>query len=78
MQRFTIQFAHDTTDSHCPACGELDHAKKGPRLFPVDRDEPGEHGCVHIRPADRDEMMTLGYLQKGVKFVVKKYGVTGP
>lgn len=36
------------------------------------------HGCVHIRPRDRDEMMTLGYLQKGVRFVVKKYGVKGP
>ena len=36
------------------------------------------HGCVHIRPRDRDQMMLLGYLQKGVRFVVKKYGVQGP
>jgi hypothetical protein len=36
------------------------------------------HGCVHIRPADRDEMMSLGYLAGGVSFVVKPYGVTGP
>ena len=31
-----------------------------------------------IRPADRDEMMTLGYLQGGVSYVVKPYGVKGP
>jgi hypothetical protein len=36
------------------------------------------HGCIHIRPVDRDEMMNLGYLQKGVHFNVKKYGVKGP
>ena len=36
------------------------------------------HGCIHIRPVDRDEMMNLGYLQRGVHFVVKKYGVKGP
>ena len=45
MQRFTIQFANDATDSHCPACGTLDRAKKGPRLFPVDRDEPICRDC---------------------------------
>ncbi len=36
------------------------------------------HGCVHIRPADRAEMMALGYLQAGVKMTVKKYGLQGP
>lgn len=36
------------------------------------------HGCVHIRPADREEMQRIGYLQKGVKMTVKKYGQKGP
>ena len=36
------------------------------------------HGCVHIRPADRAEMMDLGYLQRGVRMTVKKYGIQGP
>lgn len=36
------------------------------------------HGCIHIRPVDRDRMMLAGYLQKGVNFVVKKYGLKGP
>ena len=36
------------------------------------------HGCVHLRPADRDEMMTKGYLKKGRIFEVRPYGVKGP
>jgi len=36
------------------------------------------HGCVHIKPADRADMMTRGFLQGGVKMTVKKYGVVGP
>ncbi|HJZ87527.1 MAG TPA: L,D-transpeptidase family protein [Polyangia bacterium] len=36
------------------------------------------HGCVHIRPADRDEMMQKGYLRKGVEIEVKPYGQKGP
>jgi hypothetical protein len=36
------------------------------------------HGCIHIRPADRDEMEALGLLQRGVRFTVKPYGVQGP
>jgi hypothetical protein len=36
------------------------------------------HGCVHITPAERDKMMTLGYLKKGVEFEVRKYNETGP
>lgn len=31
------------------------------------------HGCLHIKPADRDEMMKQGYLQAGVRFTVKSY-----
>jgi len=31
------------------------------------------HGCLHIKPADRDTMMQSGYLQEGVRFIVKSY-----
>jgi hypothetical protein len=31
------------------------------------------HGCIHIDPNERDEMMARGFLQKGVRFVCKKY-----
>ena len=36
------------------------------------------HGCIHLRPADRDEMMSRGYLKQGVEFEVKSYGEKGP
>jgi hypothetical protein len=36
------------------------------------------HGCIHIRPADRDQMMGKGLLQRGVRFTVEKYGIKGP
>jgi hypothetical protein len=36
------------------------------------------HGCVHITPAERDKMMSLGYLKKGVEFDVRKYSEAGP
>jgi hypothetical protein len=36
------------------------------------------HGCVHITPAERDKMVALGYLKKGVEFEVRKYSETGP
>jgi hypothetical protein len=31
------------------------------------------HGCLHVDPFDRDEMMKTGYLQKGVTLVIKRY-----
>jgi hypothetical protein len=31
------------------------------------------HGCVHLDPNERDEMIARGYLQAGVKFTIKKY-----
>jgi hypothetical protein len=34
------------------------------------------HGCVHITPKERDRMMSLGYLKKGVEFEVRKYTET--
>lgn len=39
---------------------------------------PQSHGCVHIRPVDRDAMVAKGYLKRGVAVEVKKYGEVGP
>jgi hypothetical protein len=36
------------------------------------------HGCVHIRPSDRDQMMADGVLKEGVHVEVKPYGQVGP
>jgi hypothetical protein len=36
------------------------------------------HGCVHIRPRDRDEMMAAGALREGVEVRVMPYGDVGP
>jgi hypothetical protein len=31
------------------------------------------HGCIHVDPHERDEMIARGYLQAGVRFNCKKY-----
>ncbi len=31
------------------------------------------HGCLHIRPADRDTMVRKGYLREGTTVIVKSY-----
>ena len=36
------------------------------------------HGCIHIRPADRDEMRSRGYLHQGIKVEIIKYGSVHP
>ncbi len=36
------------------------------------------HGCIHIHPKDRDDMMKKGYLKQGAYFEVKGYGEKGP
>jgi len=36
------------------------------------------HGCVHIRPRDRDEMMADGVLKAGVEVEIMPYGRVGP
>ena len=36
------------------------------------------HGCIHIYPDDRDEMMRKGYLKAGINVEVKAYGQQGP
>lgn len=35
------------------------------------------HGCIHIRPADRDEMRSRGYLEAGIRVDVRDYGLVG-
>jgi hypothetical protein len=32
------------------------------------------HGCIHIRPADRDRFTKIGAFRKGMRFVVHPYG----
>jgi hypothetical protein len=36
------------------------------------------HGCVHVRPADRDDMIKKGYLKPGVEVEIKPYADIGP
>jgi hypothetical protein len=36
------------------------------------------HGCIHIRPNDRDDFIGKGYLNEGVEFDVRPYSETGP
>lgn len=36
------------------------------------------HGCIHLHPKDRDEMMKKGYLKQGAYFEVKGYDEKGP
>ena len=36
------------------------------------------HGCIHVRPKDRDDMMRNGYPDAGALVVVKRYHETGP
>ncbi len=36
------------------------------------------HGCIHLMPAERDRLMTGGYLKQGVSFEVRPYTESGP
>jgi hypothetical protein len=36
------------------------------------------HGCIHLIPKDRDDMMRKGYLHTGARVVVKHYREKGP
>lgn len=36
------------------------------------------HGCVHIRPADRDKLMNAGVFKVGVPFIVHRYNEVFP
>ena len=45
MQCFTIQYTDESCEFCCPACGTLNIARKGPRLFPVNSAEPICRDC---------------------------------
>jgi hypothetical protein len=34
------------------------------------------HGCIHLKPADRDKLMSLGALKPGTRFIVHAYHET--
>lgn len=36
------------------------------------------HGCIHVLPRDRDEMMERGYLKEGIQIQIMPYGRKGP
>jgi hypothetical protein len=36
------------------------------------------HGCVHLLPRDRDEMMQRGYLKAGIQVLIMPYKRKGP
>ncbi len=31
------------------------------------------HGCIHLKPNDRDRLFTLGAFKRGTSFTVHKY-----
>jgi len=49
-------------------------ATAGGREFSLDQ----SHGCIHIRPKDRDTMMRKGYLTAGIVIEVNGYDAKGP
>jgi len=53
-------------------------AERESLLDPPQYESEQSHGCVHIRPADRDEMMSRGYLAAGTAVRITKYGMRGP
>lgn len=36
------------------------------------------HGCIHIRPQDRDRFVKAGYLREGITVDIRQYGEVGP
>lgn len=34
------------------------------------------HGCIHLKPADRDRLSALGAFKPGTKFIVHRYDET--
>lgn len=53
-------------------------AEREALLDPPQYEVEQSHGCVHIRPADRDEMMSRGYLAEGTAVRILNYGMQGP
>lgn len=52
---------------HTTPDNEAEHALKKPvRLYP-------SHGCIHLKPADRDQLFAIGAFKRGTQFTVHKY-----
>jgi hypothetical protein len=66
LGRWTSYFVHTTPEDEAATAGG------GPISL------ANSHGCVHIRPVDRDQMMQRGWLACGVPFTVENYGKVGP
>lgn len=62
----TQYYVHTTPDD--------EHATAAGRAFKLSN----SHGCVHIKPADREAWREKGYLKAGNPFFVAHYGVKGP
>jgi L,D-transpeptidase catalytic domain len=62
----TAYYIHTTPDDE-----EAEAAKEAVRLT-------NSHGCVHLVPSQRDQMIAKGYLQEGVEFDVRSYDEVGP
>jgi hypothetical protein len=60
------QFLHETPDNE----------RQRELKLPVVLDY--SHGCIHVGPADIDDMMKKRYLVNGTRFVVHKYTETAP
>lgn len=39
----------------------------------VDPSLPTSHGCLHVKPSQRDRLVERGYLRRGVTVVIKRY-----
>lgn len=62
----TPYFVHTTpADEHASAQGRA--------IFLLN-----SHGCIHLVPAERDRLMSLGHLRQGVAFEVRPYTESGP
>jgi hypothetical protein len=62
----TAYYVHTTPDDE-----ESDAARRAVFLA-------NSHGCVHLVPGERDQMISSGYLKEGVEFDVRPYDETGP
>jgi hypothetical protein len=62
----TAYYIHTTPDDE-----KADAAKTAVQLV-------NSHGCIHLVPGQRDQMMAKGYLQEGVEFDVRPYNEVGP
>jgi hypothetical protein len=52
----------------------VDDVSSDPGAFTIEQ----SHGCIHIRPRDRDDMVQRGFLKEGVAVEVMPYGLVGP